>query len=183
MNKFIIGLILGIAIAGGIAFYLNNAPSQFISKVSHNESGGITTSSSPIILAPGTKLQEIDSAPTTSVDNQAVGSANNASAPDYDFYNILQGKKANASTAPQPAAKVSKYYIQAGAFSDQNLANDMKARLALLGFDALIKSQQDNGKMINRIIVGPLNSEAQAMEIIRQLANDDIKATLIKINN
>jgi ABC-type lipoprotein release transport system permease subunit len=50
MNKFIVGLILGIAIAGGLAYYLNNAPSQFVNKVTNNEGNGIdSNSSSPII--------------------------------------------------------------------------------------------------------------------------------------
>ncbi|MCC2644346.1 MAG: hypothetical protein K0R94_124 [Burkholderiales bacterium] len=59
----------------------------------------------------------------------------------------------------------------------------MKARLALLGVDAKIKSKQDNGKMTNRIIVGPFNSENEANDAINTLKDNDISATLIITGN
>jgi len=182
MNKFIVGLILGIVIAGGLAFYLNNMPNQFVDKVSNNQATKVMASSNPILLAPGIKLREASK--TINSSSAISASSNNASAPNYDFYDILQGKKAtNNSSAAVPKPLVVKYYVQAGAFSDPNLTNDMKARLALLGFDASIKSEQDKDKIINRIVIGPLDSEIQAQGVIQQLASNEIKATLIKTNN
>ncbi|MCC2625109.1 MAG: hypothetical protein K0R14_982 [Burkholderiales bacterium] len=182
MNKFIIGLILGIAIAGGLAYYLNNAPSQFVNKVTNNQSGVITpNASAPIILAPGTKYQEAES---TASAKAVPDAETNASAPSYDFYDVLQGKKAASSaTSATPAKKLTRYYLQAGSFNSQNLANDMKARLALLGVNAKIKSKQENGKMINRIIIGPFNSEDEANETMGTLKDSGINATLVKSNN
>lgn len=187
MNKFIIGLILGIAIAGGLAYYLNNAPSQFVNKLGGESVGTNIGASSPVILAPGTKYQV---AASNAVANQRANASDssvapaNASAPSYDFYDVLQGKKSAASGSNSNSVeKVTRFYLQAGSFSAQNLANDMKARLALLGVDARIKSQQDNDKMINRIIVGPFDSEDEANEVMGKLKDNDINATLIKISN
>ena len=182
MNKFIIGLILGIAIAGGLAYYLNNVPSQFVNKVTNNQSGSISPSASaPVILAPGTKYQVAES---NVVARPSAPADTNASAPSYDFYDVLQGKKAASSASAETTAKKpTRYYLQAGSFSSQNLANDMKAQLALLGIDAKIKSKQDNGKMINRIIIGPFNSEDDANDTISTLNDNGITATLIKSNN
>jgi len=181
MNKFIVGLLLGIAIAGGLAYYLNNAPSQFVSKTANTTVNGITASSGPVILAPGTKFQEAASA---NVSNKAADSKNSSeSKPSYDFYDILQGKKAADNNDDTPKDSVTKFYIQVGAFTSQNLANDMKARLALMGIDAKIKAQQDENKIINRVIVGPYTDEDDAKSIMDKLTNDNIKATLIRISN
>ncbi|MCE3268136.1 MAG: hypothetical protein K0R49_388 [Burkholderiales bacterium] len=180
MNKFIVGLVLGIAIAGGLAYYLNNAPSQFVNKVTNNQSGSsLSNASAPIILAPGTKYQVAESNATVS-HKEADSSA---SAPSYDFYDVLQGKKAASNSNSNTTKKAKRYFLQAGSFNSQNLANDMKARLALLGVDAKIKSKQDNGKMTNRIIVGPFNSENEANDAINTLKDNDISATLIITGN
>ncbi len=99
-------------------------------------------------------------------------------------YDVLQGKKAASNASAETATKKpTRHYLQAGSFSSQNLANDMKAQLALLGVDAKIKSKQDNGKMINRIIVGPFNSEDEANDTISTLKDSGIAATLIKNGN
>ncbi len=187
MIKFIVGLVLGIAVAGGLAYYLNNAPTQFVNKVSNSNAGMSTKGSAPIVLAPSTKYQVAESNATASTSH---GSSNsdttdkNASAPSYDFYDVLQGKKtAGNNQDAGSAAKVSKFYVQAGSFSSQDKANDMKARLALMGIDAKIKSQQQDGKMINRIIIGPFDSEADAENTMAQLKDNEVSATLVKISN
>lgn len=177
MNKFIIGLILGIAIAGGLAYYLNNTPAQFVNRVSNNANPTDNKSSAPIILAPSTQLQEVHNA------SQVVssGATEQASAPSYDFYDILQGRKAADNTA-KPENKPTMFYVQAGVFDSQNGANDMKAQLALLGIDAKIRSQQVSGKIINRIIIGPFKTVDEANDIVAQLKDNDIQAKLIEIN-
>lgn len=182
MNKFIIGLVLGIAIAGGLAYYLNNAPSEFVNKVTNNQSGFVPGASAPVILAPGTKYQVAASGAEGSGSSAGAGSEA-ASAPSYDFYDVLQGKKSADNSSDTHAAKADKYYLQAGAFSSQNLANDMKARLALLGIDARIRSQQENGKIINRILIGPFDSENELSDAMKILKENDINTTLIKTSN
>jgi cell division protein FtsN len=63
------------------------------------------------------------------------------------------------------------------------MANDMKATLALLGIDAKIKSENNNGKMLNSIIIGPFNSADEADDTMVKLKDNDISATLIKVEN
>lgn len=187
MNKFLIGLILGIAIAGGLAFYLNNMPNQFVNKAvtNNNASGAIGSGEKPMILAPGTKLRQAE-------DQSGSNKANNASEPNYDFYEVLQGKKAsapakasnnNANKVASSAPVATKYYILAGSFADPSLANDMKARLALLGISSRIKAQQEDGKMINRVIIGPFANEDQTNSVKQQLDDNSISATLITSGN
>jgi len=204
MNKFIIGLILGIAIAAGLAFYLNNMPNQFTKRVmSNNSSGGIVDASGPMILAPGTKLQEMQRPAATGgnyANNPNPGNTNassaNASAakaaassPSYDFYDVLQGEKASASggnvstqSASQPV-RMTNFYAEAGVFANRDLADDMKAQLALLGFSAKIRTQMVSGKLLNRVLVGPFTTESQAQDVINQLSEQKVSAILYRVNN
>jgi cell division protein FtsN len=180
--KFFIGLILGIAIAGGIAFYLNKAQNPFVdkgfsSKTLNDPLTANTTSSAPIILAPGTKMQTMASAP--------VAAKPAASAPTYDFYDVLQGKKSLANHPSQGAsqpAKISGFVVQAGAFSDPDLANNMKAKLTLLGFNAHIESEQNGDNIINKVILGPYSARSEAVTTLNQLKQQDISATIINLN-
>lgn len=180
MNKFLIGLVIGIAIAGGLAIYLNNAPTPFINKTVA-PSGNIS-SSGPIILAPGTKIQEAASEAVPAAKAEASGT-------NYDFYEVLQAKKvadsakataSGSSNASAPKA-VTKYFIQAGAFGEEELAADMKGRLALMGIDSNIKSQKQSGGVVNKVLIGPISTEENAQKIINQLSDQQINAVLIRI--
>ena len=186
MNKFIVGLVFGIAIAGGLAVYLNNAPTPFVNKTVVTSSA--SSSSGPIILAPGTKIQE-----ATPDDTKNTPDAKTNASSSYDFYDVLQAKKASSAVVIQKSVKanpvasvpvaVAKYFIQAGAFGDEELAADMKGRLALLGIDSTIKSQPQGNSTVNRVLIGPLTTEENAQKIINQLSDQQINAVLIRITN
>ena len=185
MNKFLIGLVIGIAIAGGLAVYLNNAPTEFIKK--NVTSNGAIASSSPLILAPGTKIEEV---------SHVAKEKSAASTTSYDFYEVLQARHATNSSdkvnnvkpvaskpkdtasAPAPGTK---FYVQAGAFSSGELASDMKGQLALLGIDSVIASEENDGKTLNRVLIGPMNNEMRAQKIINKLSDQQIHAVLIRV--
>jgi len=182
--KFLIGLLFGIAIAGGVAYYLNKAPNPFVDKgITSNNTGSNMNSSAPLILAPGTKMQ------AASDQNQPANADNNkpqASSPNYDFYDVLQGKKdinPKAEASTPATVKPHGFIIQVGAFSEPDLANNLKARMALLGYTVKIRQREENGKIINKVVMGPFDSEAQAEEILDQIKQQDIDGTIINLNN
>ena len=155
--KFIIGLLIGIGLAGGVAFYLNKAQNPFVDKGLNGNNASdpisqIKNNLQPLILAPSTKMQEASSAPV-----------------------------AQKPAASSVATNV-RYMVQVGAFSDPDLANDMKARLALLGFNSKIQSQQSNQQIINKVLIGPFNDSSQAQDLLKQLKDQDINATIINLN-
>ena len=172
--KFFIGLILGVIVAGGLSIYLNKAQNPFIDKVEMNvtNSPALIDSSSPITLAPSTSLKEADS------NNNVQSQDQNQ---NYDFYDVLPGKKNlnQQSSAPTTQNEL-KYYVQVGAFNNQESANDLKAKLALLGISTTIKSSNENNTIINRVIIGPLDNEDQANQIINQLHDQDISGIMVK---
>lgn len=178
--KFIIGLLIGIGLAGGVAFYLNKAQNPFVDKGLglSNSSDPVTqikNNLQPITLAPGTKMQQASSAPTANTKPAA-------STPAYDFYDVLQGKKDLSTKEVASAVTQERYMIQVGAFNDPDQANDMKARLALLGFNSKIRSQQNNQQIINRVLIGPFNDNGKAQDVLTQLKDQDINANIINLH-
>lgn len=189
MGKFIIGLVLGIAIAAGLAFYLNNMPNQFVKRANNTAANLMTDASSPIVLAPGTKLQEVKETSGTVTNTQQNSSGTNASSPSYDFYNVLQGKnasevqkkaitaQANNNARPQNTNKI---YVEAGVFANADAASNMAAQLTLLGYSPKVRAQQAGDKVTNQILIGPFDSTDKANDVIQDLNKEKIKAVLYK---
>jgi len=111
------------------------------------------------------------------------------SSPDFDFYKILPGQvdavpnnaKQNKSSEPSASAQAKKTYLQLGAFQHENEADNLKAKLALLGIEAKIQSVNvpDKG-LVHRVRVGPFGSAAEADRMRGQLKQSGIDAAPVK---
>lgn len=62
---------------------------------------------------------------------------------------------APAAPSPQPAAGGDVYYLQAGAFRELADAENIRARLALLGFEATISDRTADSGVLHRVRTGP----------------------------
>lgn len=97
------------------------------------------------------------------------GSANSADdtsvpEPEFTFYNILPNKEVDISEwmtgetvedkPPEPETK-GNYILQVGSFKQHKAADQVKARLALLGFQAYIEPGVINGEGTFRVRIGP----------------------------
>ncbi|QIY79948.1 SPOR domain-containing protein [Chromobacterium violaceum] len=107
----------------------------------------------------------------------------------FDFYKILPGQvdavtsdaKSTRSGEPSASAPAKKVYLQLGAFQNQDEADNLKAKLALLGVEAKIQSVNvpDKG-MVHRVRVGPLSRQDDVERIRAQLKQDGINANVVK---
>lgn len=97
---------------------------------------------------------------------------------------------APATPAPQPdgnratAAGVgdgSRYLLQAGAFQASGQAEELKARIALLGLGARVESAQIDGKTIYRVRMGPYGTASDLAEAKRKLDAGGLPAMAIKV--
>jgi len=110
----------------------------------------------------------------------------------FDFYTILPGTESKVSAeeerkiveeAPQPVVEKT-YYLQIGAFQTEEEADNMKATLALQGFEAVVQTATIPEKGIwHRVRVGPLTSLDQINQTKENLLANGFKADLIKVNN
>ena len=100
--------------------------------------------------------------------------------PTFEFYNILPNKEVDISawiTKP-PAVENSpieegNYILQVGSFKKLKAADQVKAKLALLGFKAFIEQGVINGEGVFRVRIGPYNSLTKLKSVReRLLANN-----------
>ena len=173
----VIGLLLGLGIALGVAIYLNKVPGPFV--IGPNSAG------------PGpSSTQGLDkSAPKTTLEQPP---AKSAEKPRFDFYSILPGTndvtkdasqdKAATDTARHAAVEPKEtFYLQAGAFQNAAEADNMKARLALLGIEATVRTDSTaNRGLLHRVRIGPFTRVEQLNRIRATLIQNGIETTLSK---
>lgn len=89
---------------------------------------------------------------------------------------------------PAPAARVataatdgSSYVLQAGAFQASAQAEELKARIAMLGLGARVESAEIDGKSIHRVRTGPYSSASDLADAKRKLAEGGLPAMAIKV--
>ena len=161
----LIGFILGLAVALGIAWYINKMPSPF---VSHEQ--------------PDEKQPAAPPAP------QAATTPPDDKKPRFDFYKILPGQEnpvtQRAASEPAPAAPSSptteSYYLQAGSFQKKEDADNMKAKLAMIGLESEIQTGA-GGESKYRVRIGPYPSENDLGKIRDELQQNGIASTTVKI--
>ncbi|MHB1591279.1 MAG: SPOR domain-containing protein [Sulfuricella sp.] len=172
----LIGLIVGLAIAIGVALYINFSPKPFVSRDQRPEeatkaptnNGGVAQKTAPAEMA-GKNGKPSDK-------------------PRFDFYTILPGSEEPVSeqeikpaTKQEGAAKDS-YFLQIGSFQTAAEADDMKARLALLGLEAVIKTADIPDKGVwHRVRIGPFTNIEDMNRSRTLLAQNDIPSSLVKV--
>ncbi|UWX03952.1 SPOR domain-containing protein [Pseudoxanthomonas sp. NC8] len=88
---------------------------------------------------------------------------------------------AQAVAAATPAAiDGARYILQAGAFGASGDAEEVKAKIAMLGLGARVESGQTGGKTVYRVRMGPYGSASELAEAKRKLADSGLPAMAIK---
>ena len=196
MAGVLVGLIVGVGVAIGVAFYMNKASVPY-SNLERLQAAR-TTTSEPVaeVLAPGAKLNTAAPAPVVTAP-KAVASQSTAVAPKddeqrFDFYKILPGQLEAVPVDPaqgtdarteRPTATPAKLYLQAGAFNNESDADNMKAKLALMGVEANILSSTvpDKG-LIHRVRIGPFERNADVDALRQRLRQDGIDVVVVKLS-
>ncbi len=173
-----IGLVIGVLIASGVVWYFNKAPLPFQDKGNHPEKpaekNGAAKTPEPLPGKPGDKVGE---------------------KPRFEFYKILPGGQeatpgpAAAAPAPAPAAAAPApeaapgevFYLQAGAFQKAADADNLKAKLSMLGVEVSVQEAAvpDKGTLY-RVRVGPYAKLDEMNRARNQLSQNGIQATVVK---
>ncbi|OIR09750.1 cell division protein FtsN [mine drainage metagenome] len=176
-----IGMVLGIAAAGGVAWYvLEKKPTAFINK---DQAKPAPQAAVPVSIPP------LEPASATAAAS-GVGEAKQ----HFEFYKVLTDKSdtarkttntsapkgpvaAKVQAAPPVATSKEMYYLQAGSFQNAGDAEKLKARLAISGFEASVQTVAipDKGEW-HRVRLGPFNS-SEAGKTIAALKQNGIAAT------
>jgi len=116
--------------------------------------------------------------------------------PSFDFYQILPNMEVNVSEweaedgevikeQAEPSAEKSGIYIlQIGSFKQYDAADEVKAKLALMGISADIQRVVINGKDIrHRVRIGPYRDSEKLSMVRQQLTENDLNFMLLKLKS
>ena len=167
----LIGLLLGLGIALGVAWYINRMPTPFVNRAAP-----------PVKSEPprGSEAAKADESGARSKDGR----------PRFDFYKILPGSEEpvteqqfrDAQQKPAPVSAHETFYLQAGAFQNAPDADNLKARLALLGLEASVQTTTLPDKGVwHRVRVGPYTVIEELNRARDTLKQNGIETTLIKV--
>lgn len=87
---------------------------------------------------------------------------------------------ATATTAA-PADDGTRYLLQAGAFQASGQAEEMKAKIAMLGLGARVESASIGGKTVYRVRMGPYGTASDLADAKRKLSSGGLAAMAIKV--
>ena len=130
------------------------------------------TRNNPFVTASPAPTPETGHAPA-----QTSKPASPAEAPTYDFYKSLPGSQRPAETlAPQ-------FWLQAGAFQHVEEADNVKAKLALLGVEAAIQAVElATQGTLYRVRIGPMRTQEELEATRKRLSDNAISAEPVKNN-
>ena len=170
----LIGLVLGLGIALAVAWYINKMPSPFHGERKATPPAKTDTAKSEKLTPP--KGEE--------------KAAKAAEKPRFDFYKILPGAEEPATDQQMKdaqkksvaTASKEKFFLQAGAFQNAPDADNLKARLALIGVEAVIQSAAVPEKgTLHRVRVGPYTSVEELNRTRDTLKQNGVETALIKV--
>jgi cell division protein FtsN len=109
----------------------------------------------------------------------------------YDFFTVLPemevivpeqelSKKSQPRETATVQADSDSYLLQVGSFREKSDAEQMKARLALLGIATRIQTVTVNDATWHRVRVGPVSGARQADEMRKQLTDNGIDSLVMK---
>lgn len=84
------------------------------------------------------------------------------------------------AATPDAATAAARYVLQAGSYPEAKAAEEVKAKLALLGFVARVQPVTVNGKTWHRVRVGPYSSASDVETAKKSLADNGVNAIALK---
>jgi cell division protein FtsN len=187
----VVGLLLGLVLALGVALYVTKVPVPFVNKVpqrtAEQDAAEVEKNKNWDPNAPlyGKNPAKAASAPAVAAAaSAAASSARNPAA-------ILAGQPVAKASAPaagasqagstKPGADPFSYFVQAGAYSQQEEAEQQRARLAIIGFEAKLTEREQAGRTVYRVRVGPFDKKDDAEAAKTKLTDSGVESALVRV--
>lgn len=202
----LIGLLLGIIVALAIALFLNRSPSPFANRTQQTAESKKQAEVKKAPPKPAEPIGDIESPKTaqkprfdfyeilpgekdpsrrlTEQPQQPVTAEKKDKVEKPAKEIATQEEKTKLQPTPSNTAEAGKnsFYLQAGAFKSSDEANNLKARLALMGLEASVSSATvPNVGTMYRVRLGPYKSTDQVNSTKTQLAQNGIQAGVVKV--
>ena len=207
----VVGLLIGLAAALGVALYVTKEPNPFVNKVPARspsqdaaeternrnwDPNGALAGKNP---APGASASGV----VTGADAAAALGNRPAVAPPNVIDPMLPPLAASAARLARSASGVASgaataqarasqavgaaggapfsYFVQAGAYSRSEDAEQQRAKLAMLGVESRLTEREQGGRMVYRVRVGPFDRREDAENAKEKLGDSGVDSALVAV--
>ncbi len=204
----IIGLLMGIVISLAVALWLNRLSNPFMEKGKPQVDASTKLGTAQPQPPPEAARAAAEAAKAARpAEETKPGKPAKAERPRFEFYQILPGEKEapekEARPAPPKVAVVppgpsappklgsspstpkphggETYWLQAGAFAEEKEADNLKAKIAFTGLEAIVRAVDIPSKgTLYRVRLGPYQSLDDANRIKGALSQNGVGAAIIR---
>ncbi|MBH9577460.1 SPOR domain-containing protein [Inhella proteolytica] len=186
----VVGLLLGLAIALGVALYVTKVPIPFVDKTPQRNAeldaaeaaanknwdpnAGLNGGKSRVAASGVVAAASVPSAPASAAPVPAP-------TPTPVPQASAVATKPTEPAASKPAgADPYVYFVQAGAFTKPEEAEQQRARLGLQGFNAKVYEREANGRVVYRVRIGPFDMKADADTLHAQVQDAGLEAAVVR---
>ena len=188
----IVGLLVGLALALGVALYVTKVPVPFVNKVPQRtaeqdaaeaEKNRHWDPNSPLAgknvprPAPAVPSPASAAVPTP----PPVAATPPAGARDPAAILADRPQAAARPVQPTPAGDPFAYFVQVGAFVRPEDAEQQRARLAMLGYEAKVTEREQSGRTMFRVRIGPFDRKDDADGAKDKLAGAGVESALVRV--
>ena len=203
----VLGALVGLGAALAVAVYVTKVPVPFLNKSPQHSAEGDAAEArknkdwdpnlplagkNPVRTAPAL-AGTVTTAPQASepAPPLATASAGRPARPVVSADPLGDLAKARAAARPEvrPAAPSLSstsadpfnYFIQAGAFRTPEDAEQQRAKLTLLGFQAKVSEREQSGRTVYRVRLGPFDKKDDADKAKEKLESNSVETALVRV--
>jgi cell division protein FtsN len=207
----VVGVLIGLAAALAVALYVTKAPNPFVNKVpARSPTQDAAEAERNRNWDPNSALAGRNPAPGSSASAAVTGADPSArpvvvappaaepapSAPAAQPRTARSGASpaSGSALATAPAGRTGAlpapatlnggpftYFVQAGAYSRSEDAEQQRAKLAMLGMESRLSEREQAGKMVYRVRVGPFQRREDAETTKERLSGAGVDAALVAV--
>ncbi len=85
------------------------------------------------------------------------------------------------ATSSAAGAEPFNYFIQAGAFRTPEDAEQQRAKLSLMGFQAKVTEREQAGRTVYRVRLGPFDKKDEAEKVKEKLDGNSVETALVRV--
>jgi len=193
---FIIGVVVGLAAALGVAVYVTKVPVPFVNKgqtrtadqdaeeAKRNKDwdpnaplygkNPVKPASSPAGGASAAAPADAKGADTKGTDTKA-GDAKKPAASADPIGDLARAKTAAAEGEPFV------YWVQVGAYRTAEDAESQRAKLSLSGIESKISERDQSGRTVYRVRVGPFDKKEEGEKARDKLDKSGLETALVRV--
>jgi cell division protein FtsN len=94
---------------------------------------------------------------------------------------IAAARSSGAAPSTKPLPDPFTYFVQAGAYGQTEDAEQQRARLAMLGFEARLTEREQGGKTMYRVRIGPFDKKDDAEAAKEKLSGAGVESALVRV--